>query len=181
MSEIKHQHADPADLAHVRATETVHHRRHGRRPQRGVRQLNLTSMLDVCFQLLIFFILTANFAMNEGVLPADLPQGNPPDPVDVPPPEEPLKIVLLPAGGDGEGVSVWLESVEIKEPEPLDTLYLRLKTMRWDEKTNPTGTYEADNPILIKPEGEVRWGHVVGAFNAVLRAKYTNVSFAPAG
>lgn len=180
MTEHPRHHADPtADLGHVQATETVHHERHGRRRERGVRQLNLTSMLDVCFQLLIFFILTANFALNEGVLPADLPQGNPPNPVDVPPPEEPLKIVLRPAGANHAGVAVWLETVG--DIEDFEALYGKLRSWRFDEKTNASGIYDADNPILIKPEGDVGWGHVVGAFNAVLRAKYTNVSFAPAG
>lgn len=185
MTDHPRRHADPdPDLDHVQATETVHHERHGRRRERGVRQLNLTSMLDVCFQLLIFFILTANFALNEGVLPADLPQGNPPHPVDVPPPEEPLKIVLSLNETDPTKprLQVWLETVGvIDDPNPLEALYGKLNSWRWDEKTNPSAAYDADNPILIKPQGDVDWGYVVGAFNAVLRAKYTNVSFAPAG
>jgi len=57
--------------------QTVHHI--SRRKKQGVAparmQLNLTSMIDVIFQLLIYFVVTANFMLDEGVLVAKMPQG----------------------------------------------------------------------------------------------------------
>ncbi|MBS3821852.1 MAG: biopolymer transporter ExbD [Phycisphaerae bacterium] len=174
--------ADQTDLSSVEGTDTVHHPSSARKrePERGVRQLNLTSMLDVTFQLLIFFVLTASFAMNEGILAADLPQGVPPEPTEPqPPPDEPLIIVLRPVGTDD--VSLWIERGESIPDGDFDRLYEILNGWRYDPEQNPNGMYESDNPIIIKPATEVRWAHVVSAFNAVIRANYTNVSFAQSG
>jgi len=173
---------EQTDLSNVEGTDTVHHESSARKrePERGVRQLNLTSMLDVTFQLLIFFVLTANFAMNEGVLAADLPQGVPPEPTDPqPPPDEPLIIVLRPVGT--ESVSLWIQRGPSIPEGDFQRLYEILNGWRYDKEQNPNGMYEADNPIVIKPMPKVRWEHVVGAFNTVIRAQYTNVSFAQAG
>jgi biopolymer transport protein ExbD len=169
------------DLTQVRDTETVHHesRSKQRRPKVGVRQLNLTSMLDVCFLLLIFFIVTANFAVNEGVLPADLPEGTPPVPQESPPPQEPLVIVLRSVGI--EGCSIWVERSATIADGDFQRLFEVLNGWRYDPKANPNGQFEADNPIVIKPMPDVLWKHIVDGFNAVIRAKYTNVSFAQAG
>ncbi len=169
-----------AELEKVEQTETVHHESSAkRRPvQKGVRQLNLTAMLDVTFQLLIFFVLTASFAINEGILPADLPTG-PTAQQQQAPPQEPVVIVLRPIGVDG--VSIWLERSENIPDGDFVRLYEKLNGWRYDEQTNPTGMLTDDNPIIIKPNEDVQWNHVVNAFNAVRRARYTNVSFAQAG
>ncbi len=63
-------------------------------------QLNLTSMMDVVFQLIIFFILITNFAA------ADLPKLDPPDPTASTAREMPdinrVQINIVPAGDSGE-------------------------------------------------------------------------------
>jgi hypothetical protein len=41
------------------------------------------------------------------------------------------------------------------------------------------GLFEADHPIIIEPTGTTRWEHAMEAFNAAVRARYTNVTFAP--
>lgn len=180
MADVKHRQAGShEDLRNVQETETVHHEPKSRKPKGGVRQLNLTSMLDVCFQLLIFFVLTANFAIDESVLPANLPQGTPPVPTESPPPEEPLKIVLRKVGT--EGVSIWLERSESIADGDFDRLYEKLNGWRYDPQTNPNGQFESDNPIIIKPMTDVRWEHVVAAFHCAVRAKFENVSFAHGG
>ncbi len=168
------------DLNQVDATETVHHEGSARKRgyQGGVKQLNLTSMLDVCFQLLIFFVLTANFAMNEGILAADMPQGVPPTPTEPTTPDEPVVIVLRPVGAND--VSIWVQRGPSISDGDFHRLYTYLNNSRFDPRTNPNGLYENDNPIVIKPMPKVQWEHVVSAFNAVIRAKYTAVSFAQA-
>jgi len=170
------------DLANVEQTETVHHESTASKRKRpgGVRQLNLTSMLDVTFQLLIFFILTANFAVDEGVLPADLPAGTPPVPTEsTPPPDEPITIVLNAVGEDG--ASIWVQNAKSIPDGDYQELFMTLNGWRFDPAENPGGLYKDDNPIIIKPSPAVKWNHVVSAFNAVIRARYTNVSFAQAG
>jgi len=47
-----------------------------KKPERREMDLNMTSMLDIVFQLIIFFILVTNFAA------ADLPPLEPPDPLE---------------------------------------------------------------------------------------------------
>ena len=65
-------------------------------------------------------------------------------------------------------------------PANFEDLVQKLKGWRFDA-ANPSGVYKPDNPILIKPDRNVPWKAVVEAFNAVIRARYTNVGFAPAG
>jgi len=155
-------------------SESSHHQRRKRPVERGVRQLNLTSMLDVTFQLLIFFILTANFAIDEGVLAADLPQGKAAEETpDLP--QEPVRITVRAIGLDGAGIIIQ-NGPPIPEGD-FETLYQVLEGMRIDAG----GSLEPDNPIIIMPTRSVEWRHVVSAFNAVVRAKYTNVSFAQSG
>jgi biopolymer transport protein ExbD len=47
-----------------------------KKPEKSEMDLNMTSMLDIVFQLIIFFILVTNFAA------ADLPPLEPPDPIE---------------------------------------------------------------------------------------------------
>ena len=109
--------ANPAQSP-PRETATVHHRsaRQRRAAARrkgtgggsrgGVGELNLTSMIDVIFQLLIYFVVTAGFMIDEGVLAAKLPQG-PAGPVaaDELPPEK-VTIRLTPDATDDSLVQI---------------------------------------------------------------------------
>ena len=182
MTPRSHDPKTEIDLSHIEATETVHHEsaRSKKPKETGVRQLNLTSMLDVCFQLLIFFILTANFAIDEGVLPADLPQGVPPEPNQIqPPPDDPVIIRLTPIDAEGN-VSIWISNASPIPNPDFAKLYDNLAGRQYNPQTG-TGQLLPENPIIIQPSPRVRWEHVVSAFNAVIRAKYTTVSFAQAG
>ncbi len=143
-------------------------------------ELNLTSMIDVIFQLLIYFVVTAGFMLDEGVLAARLPQG-PAGPVaaDELPPEKITVRLTAPPEDDSR---VRIERGAVDRPkvyEGFAQLAADLNRLRYDpEGGNNEGVYDADNPVLIQPAGGVRWQHVVNAFNAALAAGYTNVSFA---
>lgn len=174
-SDKKRPAIDPGKIEH---TETVHHvgsRERRKREPAKVGQLNLTSMMDVTFQLLIFFVLTAQFVIDEGILPADLPQGAAAsESVDLP--KEPLTLKLRSVNDEciiEIAGSQTLRNSDFKE------LYERLNGWRLDE-SNPSGVYMPDNPIVIQPTGKVRWGDVVNTFNQCARAKYVNVNFAQA-
>ncbi|MFI4859810.1 MAG: ExbD/TolR family protein, partial [Phycisphaerales bacterium JB063] len=65
--------ADENDIMPPDADEevqVVHHtsQRKKRRVNDGEMELQLTSMIDVIFQLLIYFVITANFTIDEGTL-----------------------------------------------------------------------------------------------------------------
>lgn len=163
-------------LQNVEQTETVHHEKRGKRPKK-MAELNLTSMLDVCFQLLIFFVLTASFAVGEGILPADLPSGQSAQKSEDEPPDQPIKILLKSLGG--ESVSIQLEGIP-SPPGDFKELYQMMRSMQLTA-SNPSGIYKPDDPVIIKPDKTVPWAKVVAAFNTAVKAKYSNVNFAQPG
>ena len=167
---------DPAVFANVSEGEYVHHEGGSKkRLPPKIPELNIIPMLDVCFNLLIFFISTAQFAVGEGVLPADLPVGQGKSSSSaVKPPEQPIVIQIVNLGGDS--ISIQLEAVP-NPPASFNDLYKMLMSLK-NTPTNPSGPFNADDPVIIRPDGAVKWGHIVNAFNAAVRARYSNVSFA---
>jgi len=65
-----------------------------------VPESNMTPMIDVVFQLLIFFMLSMHFPEIEGVLKTQLPKDRGPGPWEVRDPELAEIRVILCAGGD---------------------------------------------------------------------------------
>lgn len=171
------KHAAAAEgLNDVSSTETVHHesRSKGRRASGRSAELNLTAMLDVCFQLLIFFVLTASFSVGEGILPADLPQGESQAESDEPPPTQPINISLRSLGGGDVAIEL---AGDPSPPGTFQELYQKLQSMQVSD-ANPTAPFNPDDPVIIEAEGSVEWTHLVNAFNAAVRARYSNVNFA---
>ncbi len=129
-----------------------------------VNQPPLTPMIDVVFQLLLFFLLGCAFLPEEVQLPANL---SGPGKVFL----EPVRVVLHPAGQDDLGVII--EIAGLDEPVMgIPALYARLK-----RRIEVFG--DDDAPVVIQPRGAVRWQHVVDAFHQAARAGYRKVSFAP--
>ncbi len=158
---------------------TVHHvprRKKKAGPSSGSMQLNLTSMIDVTFLLLIYFIVTASFMLDEGVLTARMPQGTGQKTEEsLEPPPEKVEIQLTDRGNVGVAIQVGTAS----HISDFTELAKQLQSMQLN-KQNTSGWIKPDNPIIIKPRGKVRWQHVVNAFNAAVKARYTNVAFAQA-
>lgn len=136
-----------------------------------IRNLNLTSMLDVTFLLLIFFVLTASFAIREGVLAAELPRiGTHSEASKIDPIMDPIRIRL--AGIDSDRVQIHIDGHE--RINDFEALYALLNTVRYDD-SNTTGLYQVDNPIVIESVRDTEWGIAVAAFNACVRAGYLDV------
>ena len=160
--------------------ETVHHV--SRRKKQGLpparMQLNLTSMIDVIFQLLIYFVVTANFMLDEGVLVAKMPQGTGKSSEEqVEPPPQKLEIRLTSSGATGVNINVGGAT----RLSNFTALSQELVNLQFDPEAGRTGgMYKPDNPVIIKPSRDVRWKHVVNAFNAAVAARYSNVAFAQA-
>jgi len=138
-------------------------------------QLNLTAMIDVIFLLLIYFVVTASFTVGEGVITANLPRGGSAPSTDKPP-DKPLNVLLRSAGTSGVSVSV----EGMQRARSFTELIELLERLQYDPKRARAGVYKPDNPVVIKPDGQVRWQHVVNGFNAAVAARYTNVSFSQA-
>ncbi|MEE9405021.1 MAG: biopolymer transporter ExbD [Algisphaera sp.] len=171
---------EPLVLQSESGDQVIHHQsaRARRRKGRGaadVGALNLTSMIDVIFQLLIYFVVTASFMVNEGVLAAKLPQGSAAmENDDELPPE--IITLRLTSGDDPSLVAIERGAFVFASFSELEA---DLDRQRYDPEIGQIdGLYPADSPVVIEADGQVRWQHLVAAFNAAVGAKYSNVRFA---
>lgn len=152
------------------AIPVVHHtsQRKKRRKDKPAMELQLTSMIDVIFQLLIYFVITANFMIDEGTIKATMPgQSAPPKEIVKPP--VPVYIDLVSAD-DGVTYSILVDQRAISGGA--SELYGYL------EQQLASSRIEKDSDIQIRPQGRVRWQHVVNVFNACSRAELEKVGFA---
>jgi biopolymer transport protein ExbD len=166
-------------MPEVMDEEVVHHEPK-KRPLRDPARmtLNLTSMIDVIFQLLIYFVITASFSVGEGVITANLPEIGIGKAAEVEEPPKPKIRVRV----STRGLASYRLEVAGFGDQPASFKDLAAFLLR--HQKNPDkglmGSYPPDTPVLIEPDSTVRWQHVVNAFNAAVKAKYTNISFAPA-
>lgn len=150
-------------------------RRHVEKFEKRKMGVNLTPMIDVVFQLLIYFLLATNFALGEQVFRLDLPDrtgsSNEIDPFDLM--DEPLRIKVASTGSDGENLSISIEG-----PYPQPSNLKSLEEFLRESRASSTGFFLEDHPVDIVPTPTTHWEHVVDVFNAAVRAGYTRVQFA---
>jgi biopolymer transport protein ExbD len=162
-----------ADDQVIQQQEEPKHKKRERSAGGETQQPPMTPMIDVTFQLLLFFLLTMTFRMDEGLIPGALPEGG----ITSATPEEvlhePIKVFLQPYGTNGAAV---VYSVEGSAEQFLNgrQLYDALRG-----RLNALGN-DTEIPVLITPDGAVRWGHIVDVFNQASRLMFENVSFSPA-
>lgn len=137
--------------------------------------LSITPMIDVVFQLLIYFLLTAGFMGNERHLRAQMPSDAPDTAAEQAPmalERDPL--VIRVASGDGA------PAIELGGglAAPRDTADLeRILRDAIVSPAQPSGFYASDHPIRIAAAPDVPWQQVVEVFNAVVSAGYRSVAF----
>jgi len=142
-----------------------------RRRQKPKIQPPLTPMIDVTFQLLLFFLLTTTFRQAEGQIPGSLPR--PPEQIR---PELEMNIVkpiLLQLHTTPGGEVVFGLPNRPGGVREARALYEGLVAVR-----EAYGSNEA--PVLIRPEDNVPWQYAVEAFNQAVRADFRNIGFADA-
>ena len=152
---------------HPRAPEAAQRQR-----PRGKRSMQppLTPMIDVTFQLLLFFLLTCEFRESEGLIPGSLPLGGNYSRTIEPPPDEPdpIRIRLHPTA-DRMAAIYQVNGARGTIHGPAE-LYAHLK-----------GLHEqlggADAPVVIVPKADVPWEFVVEAFNQAVRANFRKIGF----
>ena len=134
--------------------------------------LNLTSMIDVVFLLLIYFMVATEFRSAEASFPMDLPERgrNAALVLD----DEPL-VVLVESSGTRRGdVRVHLEGPW----EPIRSL-LQLKNFLKVNRADGFGAgglFTPTHPIIIRPKSETRWEHAMAAYNTLVESRYTNIT-----
>jgi len=157
-------------LDRARSGETVHYEppRKTRGPGRRTIQPPLTPMIDVTFQLLLFFLVACEFRETEGLIPGTLPIGDVRQVIVVELPD-PIQIRLRPSA-DRESANYEVTGVAVVITNP-EELFTELKVRQTELQTR-------DVPVVILPAPDVPWNFVVEAFNQAVRAKFAKIGFA---
>ncbi len=143
----------------------------------SVGAINLAPMMDVMFNLLIFFLVATSFQMPEGLLSARLPKTSGISDRQAIVPVVPIKIFLETAPGEKNvlirvSTSMSSDAASLIILEDFDQLYTLLKTLpKKPGITNQT-------PVIIASKDKVKWDTIVNAYNAAVRAKFKNIVFA---
>ena len=161
-------------------------RRRRRRTSLGaVLRTNMTPMIDVVFQLLVFFIATTRYAGDERVLAMEVrprAEARAPDAAARPAAagafvlaDESLRLEVL---ADGSVVAGPPLRRRFTPHELAPALAAELRGT-----AHPKGMFEQTFPIVIAPGTGASWEAAVGALDACVAAGYRNVGFdgAPAG
>ena len=148
--------------------QTVHHvsarqKRAKERPP-PVMQPPLTPMIDVVFQLLLFFLVSTQFIEPEGQIQAKVP---PRTKERVLVRRDPLTVALTRMGSDVGGVEIAIED-RLGAIGGFRMLHATLVKIRAEDPKRP---------VIIKPAVDVPWEHAVNAFNQAIRAKFKHVTF----
>ena len=137
--------------------------------------LNLTSMIDVVFLLLVYFLVATDFKQSEEIYRLDLPErreGMAIDPFELD--DEPLRILVRNTGGADEDYRLDIEGAR-GTVRDFESLYEFLAARRIDGMGG--GLFADDHPVLVVPSSGTSWSFAVGAFNAAVRAGYVNITF----
>ncbi len=158
---------------------TPHRDRRSRRRVAGDIGLNLTSMIDVVFLLLVYFMVATEFRSGEEVYKLDLPDRSgaaSDDPFELD--EEPLRVEVRSRGPVGEGLSLSGAIISVPGPYPQPMDFVELRAMLVDLRVGgKSGLFPDDHPVVITATGDTRWQHALAAFNAAASAGFVNVSF----
>ncbi len=138
----------------------------------GIIGLNLTSMIDVVFLLLIYFMVATEFKTAEESFPMDVPLRQHGQTIALD--DEPLVILVESAGTDPADIRVRLEG-PWDSIGSLDDLSLFLRSNK-ASGFGQSGLFAETHPILVKPTKNTRWEHAIAAYNTVVNAKFTNIS-----
>ncbi len=130
--------------------------------------LNLAPMIDCTFLLLIFFAVSTTFKRAEGFFSATLPHDGGRTSVALP--ISPLIVRVQQYGPNPGDYRLRLDNF-LNSPATFDELTEFLAQVH----NNPG--FSAETPVVIAAEPDVAWDHVVGCWNAAVRAECKNISF----
>ena len=153
-----------------------------RRRRRHAMQLkvNVTSLIDVTFLLLVYFMVATSFTASEEVYRTDIPNregAGSGDPFELQ--DDPLRIIVTSTGLAPDMYRLQIDG-PYSQPTSFDDLYTFLSSRQVRAETTG-GMFPAEHPIIVQPTRSTRWEHAMEAFSAAARARYTNVTFAKPG
>ncbi|MFP4052770.1 MAG: ExbD/TolR family protein [Phycisphaerae bacterium] len=151
----------------IEEEQTIHYvsERKKRAKPGSKMQPPLTPMIDVTFQLLIYFILTTTFRVAEGQIPGNLPTAmgleQQQEVVDT----EPVTLRVIPHGQYLEEAGFVLDGEsETRKPEELHALLERR-----------LASLGGKPQLVIEARYTVAWQHVVEAYNQAVRAEWQKI------
>lgn len=145
----------------------IRHRRD--RPSGVPIAVNFAPMIDVTFLLLIFFLVTTTFERAEGILSSELPRDEGAPAVALPVSPIVIRLTQTGTGHDDFRLSLdHFQNAPASSKELATTLRRIQRQPGFDKRT----------PVVIVAENAVRWDHVVGCWNAALRAGCERIAFA---
>lgn len=125
-------------------------------------------MIDMSFTMLIFFVATTTFDRPEGVLASKLPR----EQGEFIAPALPLSPILVRLSSDGDPLRCVIRIDRVaRPPQNFTELSQTLK----DLQQQPG--FDDQTPVVLMSEDNVAWDHVVGAWNAAVRAGFKNLVF----
>lgn len=127
-------------------------------------QLNMTPMIDVVFQLLIFFMCTSASHILESDMPAQMPQPG----------------LRNPSQGEFLPIHIRITKTEdgvliLCDQQPCDTFDTLVGKLRARRQA------VQDVPVIIEGEPTVPFGNMVAALDACYLAEMKQVAFSPKG
>ncbi len=122
--------------------------------------LQMTPMIDIVFQLMVFFVFTFKIALPEGDFNVRMPaQAG----VSAVPSETPLLKVRLRAGENRELASLELGDVQIEGADPFGQLQSRIRNMADDS----AGPGSVDQEVEIESDYNLKYRYVMNAMTAI--------------
>jgi len=141
--------------------------------RRGIT-LAMAPMIDIVFLLLMYFLLVGEFLPPEGLFEIDLPRPlehkQPAGAITLPQP--PVRIVVRSLGDGPTDYSIAMTGPLPRDVASYDQLFLTLDASKGR-------LLASDQAFIIAPGADTRWEHTLGVFNAILRAGFERVRFAP--
>lgn len=137
--------------------------------QRTGLEIPMTPLIDVVFQLLVFFLLTASFHAVEHLLPSNVsaPHGaGAGRPQETPPPEEDFDEVVVRI--------LW--SVDRPAWQINGQLLASLAEVR--DTLSAVARVKADAPVILHPDADVPLGHVIDVYDVTRLVGFPQVQFA---
>jgi biopolymer transport protein ExbD len=137
------------------------------RENRGKLDVKMTPMIDVVFQLLIFFVCTVSFQAMEEILPTNLrAQGGVASSVKLDPELAELEEILIKVvPHDGE--ARWLIN---------GRSYDQLQQVR--DLMQQLAEIRTDLPVILDVDPDVALGHVIDVYDLCRRAGFAKIQFA---
>ncbi len=146
----------------------------GKHRGKGKIELAMTPMIDIVFNLVIFFLLMPSFEAKEGYLPTNLPTDTGVQKRD-PRKLNKLRIDLFhvePYDSNKDKARVVFNNDEVK-----DYAELRRRLRETRRGLRSLGKDIATVPVVISPDQVVWQKHVVAAFDSAIDAGFKNIQF----